>query len=511
LLKDFSQTIYNLAYSIVETIMETKKIGILSLVSSVLGGIIALTGYLYFENNTKTASIEAMQQRASFASYLDTANIAVPAGLNFIYAAELTTPAVVHIKTTYLPETTRPSTRNEDLFRYYYGDPYENYNQPREASGSGVIVTAGGYIVTNNHVVDKASKIQVVLNDKRTFDAKLIGTDPTTDLALIKIESESLPFVAYGNSDKVRVGEWVLAVGNPFNLTSTVTAGIISAKTRSINLLRDKDNMAIESFLQTDAVVNPGNSGGALVNLRGELIGINTAIASPTGAYAGYSFAVPVSLVKKVIDDLMNYGQVQRGLLGVVIQDMTPALAKEKLINFVTGVYVSAVNQGSAADLGGMKEGDIVIKINQIDIAATTQLQEVVARYRPGDKLSVKYLRNGKEMETSVTLKNKLGDVAIVPKDDSSVKTKLGADLQPVSGGEMSVLEISGGAKVAKLYGGKLKEAGVREGFIITSIDKKPVGSPEDVVRILEAKTNGGVLVEGIYPNGKKEFYGIGW
>ncbi len=491
--------------------MYNKKIGILALLSSVLGGIVALTGYLYFENNSKSASIEAMQQRFAYASYLDTANIAVPAGLNFIYAAELSTPAVVHIKTTYLPETTRPTTRNEDLFRYYYGDPYENYNQPREASGSGVIVTAGGYIVTNNHVVDKASKIQVVLNDKRTYEAKLIGTDPTTDLALIKIEGDNLPFIAYGNSDIVRIGEWVLAVGNPFNLSTTVTAGIISAKTRSINLLRDKDNMAIESFLQTDAVVNPGNSGGALVNLRGELIGINTAIASPTGAYAGYSFAVPVSLVKKVIDDLMNYGQVQRGLLGVVIQDMTPELAKEKLIDFVTGVYVSAVNQGSAADLGGMKVGDIVIKINQIDIAATTQLQEMVARYRPGDKLNVKFLRSGKEMETIVVLKNKLGDVAIVPKDDNSVKTKLGADLQPVSGGEMSVLELSGGAKVAKLYSGKLKEAGVREGFIITSIDKKLVGSPEDVVRILEAKTNGGILVEGIYPNGKKEFYGVGW
>jgi len=491
--------------------MSLKKLGILTLMSSVFGGIVALSGYQYFVKKNEFTSIESMQHRTSFATFSDTSGLAVPAGLNFIHAAELTTPGVVHIKTTYMPETTRPKTRDEEMFRYYYGDPYENYNQPREASGSGVIVTAGGYIVTNNHVVEKASKIQVVLNDKRTYDAKLIGTDPTTDLALIKIEETNLPYVLYGNSDQVRVGEWVLAVGNPFNLTSTVTAGIISAKTRSINILRDKDNMAIESFLQTDAVVNPGNSGGALVNLRGELIDINTAIASPTGAYAGYSFAVPVSLVKKVIDDIMNYGQVQRGLLGVVIQDMTPALAKEKTLDFTTGVYVSAVNQGSAADLGGIKEGDIITKINDITIGETTQLQEVVARYRPGDKLKVKYIRKGKDGEAAVTLKNKLGDMAIVPKDDNSVKTKLGADLQPVSGGEMSILEIPGGAKVAKLYSGKLKEAGVREGYIITSIDKKPVGTPEDVVRILEATTNGGILMEGIYPNGKKEFYGIGW
>ncbi len=491
--------------------MSLKKLAILAVMSSVFGGIVALAGYQYFIKKNDFTSIESMQKHAAFASFADTSNIIVPAGLNFIHAAEITTPAVVHIKTTYMPETTRPKTRDEEMFRYYYGDPYENYNQPREASGSGVIVTAGGYIVTNNHVVEKASKIQVVLNDKRTYDAKLIGTDPTTDLALIKIEESNLPFVLYGNSDQVRIGEWVLAVGNPFNLTSTVTAGIISAKTRSINILRDKDNMAIESFLQTDAVVNPGNSGGALVNLRGELIGINTAIASPTGAYAGYSFAVPVLLVKKVIDDIMNYGQVQRGMLGVVIQDMTPALAKEKTLDFISGVYVSAVNQGSAADLGGIKEGDVITKINDIHVGETTQLQEVVARYRPGDKLKVKYVRKGKDLESSVTLKNKLGDMALVPKDDNSVKTKLGADLQPVSGGEMSILEIPGGAKVAKLYSGKLKEAGVREGYIITSIDKKPIGSPEDVVRILESTTNGGILMEGIYPNGKKEFYGIGW
>jgi serine protease Do len=492
--------------------MNLKKIGIIAIMSSILGGIVALTGYQYFTNNQTFTSVEAMQQKAAYASFSDTAGLAVPDGLNFIHAAELATPAVVHIKTSYIAETTRPSTRDEELFKHFYGDPYGGSNQPREASGSGVIVTAGGYIVTNNHVVEKASKIQVVLNDKRTYDAKLIGTDPTTDLALIKIEGETnLPFVRYGNSDNVRVGEWVLAVGNPFNLTSTVTAGIISAKTRSINLLRDKDNMAIESFLQTDAVVNPGNSGGALVNLRGELIGINTAIASPTGAYAGYSFAVPVSLVKKVIDDIMNYGQVQRGLLGVVIQDMTPALSKEKTVNFITGVYISAVNQGSAADLGGLKEGDIVTTINDIAIRSTSQLQEVVARYRPGDKLNVKYIRKGDAKEANVVLKNKLGDMAIVAKNDNSVKAKLGADLQPVSGGEMSVLEISGGAKIAKIFSGKLKEAGVREGFIITSIDKKAIATPEDVVRILESTSNGGILIEGIYPNGKKEFYGVGW
>lgn len=485
----------------------TLKLAALSLTSAIL----AIAGYRWIDSSTTFISSE-QQQQVALAKY-DTAQVVVPEGLNFLYAADVTTPAVVHIKTTYIPETTRaPKNRQEEMFRYFYGDPYGYSDQPREASGSGVIITGEGYIVTNNHVVENATKIQVVLNDKRTFEGKLIGTDPTTDLALIKIEEKGLPFVKYGNSDVVRVGEWVLAVGNPFNLTSTVTAGIISAKTRSINILRDKDNLAIESFLQTDAVVNPGNSGGALVNLKGELIGINTAIASPTGAYAGYSFAVPVSLVKKVIDDLINYGQVQRGLLGIVIQDMTTELAKEKAVEFVQGVYINGVNQGSAADQAGIKIGDIVTEINGITISSTSQLQEVVARYRPGDKLNISYIRKEKEYKTTAVLKNKLGETALVQKDDHSVKAKLGADLQPVVSTELSILELSGGAKVVRLYSGKLKEAGVREGFIITSIDKKPVRSPEDVIKILETTSSGGgVLMEGIYPDGKKEYYGIGW
>jgi Do/DeqQ family serine protease len=477
---------------------------------SALTSVLAVVGLNWVKEETTFKSSESQQQIA-LAKYSDS-SIVVPEGMNFLYAADVTTPAVVHIKTVYIPETTRaPKNSTEEMFRYYYGDPYGYNNQPREASGSGVIITDGGYIVTNNHVVENASKIQVILNDKRTYEAKLIGTDPTTDLALLKIEEKNLPFITYGNSDKVRIGEWVLAVGNPFNLTSTVTAGIISAKTRSINILRDRDNLAIESFLQTDAVVNPGNSGGALVNLKGELIGINTAIASPTGAYAGYSFAVPVLLVKKVVDDLMNYGQVQRGLLGVVIQDLTPELAKEKNIEFKQGVYVNAINQGSAADVAGMKVGDLITAINGIGVASTSQLQEVVGRYRPGDKLKISFLRAGKSMEVTAVLKNKLGEVALVEKNDNTVKTKLGADLQPVSNNEMSILEISGGAKVATLFTGKLKEAGVREGFIILTIDKKTVKSPEDVVKILENTSSGGILIEGIYPNGKKEFYGVGW
>ncbi|MBC7450173.1 MAG: trypsin-like peptidase domain-containing protein, partial [Cytophagales bacterium] len=243
--------------------MSIKKLGILVLFSAFLGGMFSIAGYQFLIKENEFVSVEEKQRMASFAKY-DTSDIIIPEGLNFIYAAEKATPVVVHIKTTYIPETTgKQKGRDEEMFHYFYGDPYGNYNQPREASGSGVIVTQEGYIVTNNHVVENASKIQVILNDKRTYDAKLIGTDPTTDLALLKIEEKGLAFVKYGNSDQVRVGEWVLAVGNPFNLTSTVTAGIISAKTRSINLLRDKDNMAIESFLQTDAVVNPGNSGGA--------------------------------------------------------------------------------------------------------------------------------------------------------------------------------------------------------------------------------------------------------
>ena len=481
------------------------------LLASFLGAVLAMTGYHYLVQQPIFQTVE--QKQNYYLSNFNADSIAskVPDGLNFIYAAKIVTPAVAHIKTYYKVEA-QQGDPNDEMFKYFFGEPSPNGGGQGEASGSGVIITQDGYIVTNNHVVENAAKIEVVLDNKKSYAATFIGSDPTTDIALLKIDEKDLPFVKYGNSDQVLVGEWVLAVGNPFNLTSTVTAGIISAKARNINILSAKSNFAIESFLQTDAVVNPGNSGGALVNLKGELVGINTAIASPTGSYTGYSFAVPVDLVKKVIDDILQYGEVQRGLLGVNIADITTNLAKEKGIAQIKGVYVAGVNDGSAAKEMGMKEGDIITSINDKEVASSSELQENVARYRPGDKMKVSYIRKGEKLQGYAVLKNKLGEDKIVRKDDTSVKKKLGADLQEASKEELKKLAITGGVKVYRLYPGLLNDAGIKEGFIITSIDKKDVFSPVEIDGILNNIPSGsGVLIEGIYPTGKKQFVGLGW
>jgi Do/DeqQ family serine protease len=310
------------------------------------------------------------------------------------------TPAVVHIRSSY--ENRSGNNGAMDQFFDYFGAP--RGNMPRGATGSGVIISDDGYIVTNNHVIEDADDIEVILDNNESYEGTLIGTDPNTDLALIKIEQNNLPFLTYGNSDEMRIGEWVLAVGNPFDLTSTVTAGIISAKARNINILRR--NYGIEAFIQTDAAVNPGNSGGALVNLKGELIGINTAIATRTGSYSGYSFAVPVSLVEKVVSDLKEYGVVQRAILGINIVDVNKDLVEEEDLTVSNGVYILGVGDGSAADEADIREGDVIISINETKVTNTSELQELVARNRPGDRIKVKLIRDGKSMEKYATLKN---------------------------------------------------------------------------------------------------------
>ena len=418
--------------------------------------------------------------------------------VDFTTAAELSVHAVVHVRTYSSRAVYNPF------------DPYGFWGQQRsrqqqEGSGSGVIVTEDGYIVTNNHVVDEAEKLEVTLNDNRTFTAKVVGMDPSTDLALLKIEETGLPFIVYGNSDELKVGEWVLAVGNPFNLTSTVTAGIVSAKARNIGILPDQ--FKIESFIQTDAAVNPGNSGGALVNTRGELVGINSAIASNTGTYTGYSFAVPVNIVKKVMDDLLEYGSVQRGFIGISIRDLDSRLAQEKGISSLKGVYVAGLSTEGAAAKAGLREGDVITKIGDVEVNSTPQLQEQVGRYRPGDKINVTYFREGKEHLASVVLKNREGNTSMIR--PMPAVNLLGANFENVSQEEMKKLDINGGVKISKLDNGKLKSAGMREGFIITEVDKKPIVGTEDLENALRAK-KGGVLIEGIYPNGIKAYYGFG-
>jgi Do/DeqQ family serine protease len=435
---------------------------------------------------------------------------------DFVAVAELVTPTVVHILTT-VETAKNDNAQLNDPYGFFkdFGfkiDPQQMI--PRGGSGSGVIISPDGYIVTNNHVVDGASKIKVVLNDKREYSAELIGKDRNTDLALLKIEEKNLPFALQGNSDEVKVGQWVLAVGNPFNLTSTVTAGIVSAKGRGLNLLRDPRNpetqYAIEAFIQTDAAVNPGNSGGALVAADGKLIGINAAIASETGQYAGYSFAIPVNLMKKVIDDLLKYGEVQRGLLGVQIQDVTSELADKEGLKEVKGVFIAKVNEKSAADDAGIKDKDVIVSVDGENVNTSNELQEKVGKRSPGEKVKVGILRNNKALEFEVTLKNKDGKTGIVKSEKIESNKVLDCEFETIVREERLKLKISNGVKVKKI-GDKspLKKAGVPLGFVITQIDKTSVANSSEVKNALEGR-KGGVLLEGINPDGSKGYYGFG-
>ncbi len=486
--------------------------------SAILGGGVAVGGYKLLEPAPLAPQEMAANPQVRYTSEMRSTPYTVPEGLNFVAAAAAVTPAVVHVMTEYAAAPVDQRQQQMDPFlRQFFGDQLDQFHgqQPQgggQGSGSGVIIAANGYIVTNNHVIDKASKIEVVLDDKRKFEAELVGADPTTDLAVLKVKADNLPFIKYGNSDDVKVGQWVLAVGNPFNLNSTVTAGIISAKGRNIDILRRKDNMGIESFIQTDAVVNPGNSGGALVNLNGDLIGINSAIASHTGSYEGYSFAIPSSLASKVVDDLLKYKVVQRALLGVQIQEVDAKLASEKKLNTLNGVYVQGLTAGSAASQAGLKTGDIITNINSVAVNTSSQLQEQVARFRPGDKIKVSYLRGNSAATTEATLRNATGTTGVVREDAAAASIKYeGATISAMLPRDLAKLGLEGGAKISGIKGSNFRETGMADGFIITRIDKNAVTKPSDVKDYLEqARANSGALVEGVYPDGRKAYYPIG-
>lgn len=430
---------------------------------------------------------------------------------DFTQVAEMTVHAVVHIRAEFEPRRrSQPDFFHDDFFDFFFGPrrrPSPQEQPPVIGSGSGVILSHDGYIITNNHVIADARHIEVTLNDSRVFEAHKVGVDPTTDLALLKIEEEGLPYLVFGDSDALRVGEWVLAIGNPFNLASTVTAGIVSAKGRNINIL--SDTMAIESFIQTDAAVNRGNSGGALVNTRGELIGINTAIASTTGAFAGYSFAVPSNIALKVMEDLLEFGEVQRGMLGVTISPLTGREAEERGLGVMRGAYVQRVGENSAAEKAGIREGDVIIAIDGNPVRNPSELIEAVGRKRPGDEVLVTYYRNGSERETTAVLKNIYGEVAAVTRDTRPVSELLGARFEKVSEELMDQLDIEHGVQVTALSRGPMSNAGVRRGFIITHIANEAVTRPGDVEAILSGKS-GGVLLEGVYPDGRRAYYGLG-
>ncbi len=426
---------------------------------------------------------------------------------NFEYAAEISTNAVVHIKTESVYQQ-----QIDPLYEFFYGRSFKQQPQVVQGAGSGVILSEDGYIVTNNHVIDRTSTINVTLNNKKTYKAELIGTDPSTDLALLKIDAKNLPSVGFGNSNDLNVGQWVLAVGNPFNLTSTVTAGIISAKARNINILSGNNGNGlppIESFIQTDAAVNPGNSGGALVNANGELIGINTAIQSNTGSYTGYSFAIPSNIVQKVVNDLKEYGTVQRAFIGVSIQNIDEQVVEELSLNDMSGVYVNSVTKNGSASKAGIKSGDIIKKVGSKNVTDVPELQEQISQFRPGDKVNLTIYRENKELEIPVVLKNLNGEEDLISYEENKIHRLLGARLGDLDAKQKKELNIEDGIKVEEVFAGKMRSVGIREGFIITKINHTPVKSVKTFTDLLST-TKGGVLIEGFYENGKREFYGFG-
>ena len=419
---------------------------------------------------------------------------------DFVDAAERSVDAVVHIMT----KVVRQSNTYEDFFGallgQIYGYPGQTRNNTMVAYGSGVVLTPDGYIVTNNHVVEGADEVEVTFNNKVKKTATIIGTDPTTDLALIKVEASDLAYLTFGDSDNVRIGEWVLAVGNPFNLTSTVTAGIVSAKARNLSILGE--GTSVESFIQTDAAVNPGNSGGALVNTKGELVGINAAIASHTGSYEGYSFAIPSNIVRKVVDDLLLYGTAQRGYLGVQIAELTQEIADKEGLENIEGVYVAEVTEGGAAKLAGLKSGDVITSINGKKVNSTTQLKESVGQYRQGDKIDVEVNRNGHHHHYDLTLLNEAGNVDVVKKGDSFYNSEFGLMLQPIDQNDMSRLNIKNGLKIVEIRQGRFMNSGVPVDFVITKVNGVAVNDKTELENALKNKRSRRTTIEGVYPNG---------
>lgn len=417
-------------------------------------------------------------------------------------AAESSVKAVVHIKTE--GERTLPQ-QSIDPFEFFFGGQGrgQQRSQPVVGYGSGVIISNDGYIMTNNHVIANSNKISVTLDDNRSFTAKLIGTDPTTDIALLKIEAKDLPTIPFGNSDKLRLGEWVLAVGNPFNLTGTVTAGIVSAKSRTTAQAAGQGGLGVESFIQTDAAVNSGNSGGALVNAQGELVGINTMIYSQTGNYAGYSFAVPINIAAKVVEDIKKYGTVQRGILGIVGGDVNADLVKKEGLKVNQGVYVAEFAEISAALAAGLEVGDVITAIDGNKVETFGQLQSEIARHRPGDTVNVTINRKGSQKIYKVTLKNMEGGQGVV-KESNVASSKLGATLKALNSESLRAYGLSYGVQVEAVQNGALRKAGVQSGFIILTADNTPIRSTTDLDKVISqnsrSKSKASIYLRGFYP-----------
>jgi serine protease Do len=502
-------------------------------IPSIIGSGLTIAVFLLFGLNNDEAAV-SLQKQDNVAVHNAVYTVKengefVP--LDFTGVSKDVMSSVVHISSARkVQRSSNPYSRNqnpfggsmgEEFFRFFYGDPDSQGQQQQQqrqqqgeqqpetmvkmGTGSGVIISDKGYIVTNNHVIDQADEIEVTLHNNVSYKARVVGTDPSTDVALLQIREDDLQPVPLGNSDLVEVGEWVMAIGNPFNLNSTVTAGIISAKGRNINIIDDKS--AIEAFIQTDAAINPGNSGGALVNLKGELIGMNTAIASPTGSYTGYGFAIPANIISKVVEDLMNYGMVQRAYLGIMIRDVNSTLQKNEKLKISEGTYVDSLMDNSVAKEAGILSGDVIIGIDEAPVLKSSDLLEQIGRHRPGDEIAVKVDRHGREMTFQVQLADQNGKQKLVSKEELDILDILGAEFEELDGATAKKLGIDGGVIVTELESGLLKnQTGISKGFIITGINQKKVSSVDDLRKSLKQE-KGGVLLQGIYENYPGELY----
>lgn len=489
------------------------KKNIKSIGLGILGGIVPLGVFLMVEtseySNQSINSKQYNDQPSASVSQVNFAPSEINEKLDFTKASQESVHSVVHVKT----KVVQSYVQTDPFLEFFYGPGAgRERKQYGSGSGSGVIVSEDGYIVTNNHVIQNASEIQVTLNDNTTFDATVVGADPSTDIAVLKIEKTGLPAISIANSDDVKVGQWVLAVGNPFNLNSTVTAGIVSAKARNINIIgsKNKEIMPIESFIQTDAAVNPGNSGGALINTQGQLIGINTAIASQTGSYAGYSFAVPSRLVAKIMSDLIDYGMVQRGFLGVQIQEITQELINEKELENSSGIYVAGVNEDSGAEKAKIKVGDVILKVGSKSINSVAELQEEIGRRRPGDEVALTIRRDGEIINKKVELKNIEGNTELTSKEELEKYSALGATFEELTREEKKELNIENGVKISSISTGKLRSLGLSKGIVITKVNNEEVTSVEQLTSYLKRKDQNGVLLEIVTKSGRKDYIGFG-
>jgi len=500
------------------------KLGIMLLAASILGSVATVMATSQLNKSGVVADTYVLNKQSKSASngFVNTSTRTVDLSRDFTDVAESTINTVVSIKSYATPQQQQWQGDYFDPFEFFFGPNYGGSQRKRQQQqqqkksepqpkgmGSGVIISTDGYIVTNNHVIDGAEKLEVTLNDNRQYNATVVGTDEKTDIALIKINAKNLHAITFGNSDAVKVGEWCVAVGNPFGFNSTVTAGVISAKARGLS---ESGNAGIKAFIQHDAAVNPGNSGGALVNTAGELIGINTMIYSQTGNYSGCSFAVPSNTVKKVVTDIKQFGTVQRAVLGISYTELTGDKAKEEKITATSeGIYVAKVTDRGAAKEAGLQEGDVIVKLNGAPVKNSGEMQEQMNKLRPGDKAEVEYYRDNKLRRTTVTFKNDQGNTKMTRQSDVM---SLGCAFTELSREEKEDLAISQGLKVVGVKAGKFKKAGIRDGFIITDINNAPVNTRDDVENIYNqimrsSDSDKVMFITGFYPTGKKVYYAV--